>query len=729
MVDGKEVSTMANTLPSAALCAHVHDSLTDLDVSKRDIDALVSQIYESSRTIELCKELAQLAKARICDTPPNLDDFHHLPFIKDHGIIVTDEEGFPYLRGKGWNIVNNVIHSQQSQDRDRTLILWTKLHAYVLPLSKEEGAKRTRDMINNIMTPSTLDDELLSEFRNHVRRRLSKMTHLERFNWRSHLRPLGDLAAKYYGSAKKKGGYSYDKEHNSAKWNDKNVGDTYDNFLLTMILANARIRDIYLRNKIDFLTLTLGIKPAEVVNDDNILMLAPSDLPIGRMGIRLQEAEKVRTLWMPLVIFESTIAPLTELLEEQVRLSRHQSTYIDDAEFAERIRETFFKEGRPAEQTIYSIDQSAFTDNFPYKLQRIVLEEYADICGIPPCTLEMFDLQVLGPYRPAPFFKMDTDITFAKGTPMGGEATFMLATHTHDLLIDMCYAKCHVPPRERKYCVQGDDAVILGDNVYQLYSQCMSSLGCTINTSKTLASNKAIEFCGWISTPEQSVPMFRPHDRHQDSVKDLLSPRAVQAFGEDKLVSWIIQERPDILDQAKVIGLIPIDPNDQVLVSAREVFKALSASSPLLAKGITREHGQRKYAFMEKHIPECRYDEHSLDGITSSPVRSSYDEYYRKLSKLRRLNYQLRNDPTCHLIEICNDICALSDDIKVNHKDYVSTLHPPKQKVLESEHEFIFKFDSERSKAKKTRLIEKTAQDSLEIANTAEQSKEGGMSL
>jgi hypothetical protein len=722
MVDERRIEAMANKLPSAALCAHVHDSFTSPDVHDRDIDAFVSRIYESSRTIDVCKDLAYLAKARVSDTRPDLDSIHHLPLMKDRGQVVTDKDGFPYLSGKAWRIFNDALHAEQSPERDRSLILCTKLHAYVMPLGINEGAKRARDMINNIMSEHALSPEVLNHFRQYVRRRLSKMDYLDDYDWRGHLRPLKDLAAKYYGSSKKKGGYSYDKETNQATWSDKNLANNYDNFLLPLILGNSSIRQIYLNNKIDFLTLTMGIRPAEIVNDDNILMLSPCDLPIGRMGMRLQEAEKVRTLWMPHVVFESTIAPLTDLLESQVRRSRHQSTYLDDSDAAKEIRKEFFNNEKPSEMTIYSIDQSAFTDNFPYKLQRIVLEEYCHICGIPDVVLESFDLQVLGDYAPASFFKMEGNVHFAKGTPMGGEATFMLATHTHELLIDMCYDECRVSPRNRHYYVQGDDAVLMGDNVYQLYTHYMEELGCIINASKTLASNKAIEFCGWITTPEQSVPMFRPHNRQTDSVKDVLSDRAIQAFGLPALVTWITQERPDILDQCKVMGLIPIDDNEQVLLSAREVFKALSSSAPLLAPGITREHVQRMYE-LQSTYPECRYDEQSLDGIVNHGTRSDYGRYHRQISKLRRLKYQLTTDPMCDIIVISRNICDICDDINRYHADHISDLHPPIKGREVSE---------DRNPNKPFRFTiaaDVTATKSLEIANKSANQQEGGMVL
>lgn len=691
-----------NKMPTAALCAHVHDSCSHV-ADQRHVDAFVSTIYEHPRTIELCKEIAQLCKCVLAEIPiPDLE-FHHLPLKKSQGKVLLDDKGIPYLSTKSYELLNRVLHMPKSDDRDISLTLLTKLHCYVLPLKVETAVGRVVPMIRNIETPWEIDSNILSEFESHVESiidsRLNasisakdEYVHPFNRNWHKHLISLQDLAMMYYTSSKKRPCMLYQKDTDTTIYDSESEQSELNSFVLPSILTNSSIRALYLSYKHDFMTLVSGKPVLSVLKDSDLFRMPAIDAPIGRMGMRLQEAEKIRLLWMPLAAFESLTQPAVSALEFLVRTSKRQSAFLDDEESSKCIQEMYFHNGNSSQNLIYSIDQSSFTDNFPYKLQRKVLEVLYRKGIIPEITLKAFDLQVLGPYAPARFFKETRveNVRFAKGTPMGGYGTWMLSSISHEFLLDLIQTKCN---HSKDGMFQGDDTVFSGDDVYRHYLNYMSAIGCSVNQQKTMVSRQAIEYCGWIITPSITCPMFRPHDRFNCHVSDVASPRAKQAFGEDKIISWVLRNRPQIFDQLRIEGYITIrddDDDKDIIISARSIFRAIQRARESMPTELTSERANL-LGLIQAYFPEVVVDELSIDKLTDRSPRSSRDEYLWKVSMLKSLYNTLLHNKHCDLNRVVDRIQVLCDDLVNNHTDHTVVLRESTPKRSEDVPFFIKK--------------------------------------
>lgn len=711
-----------NKMPTAALCAHLHDTFGHVAVSA-SIDALVSSIYSHPRTIELCKEIAQLCKCALAHVPVPTQAIHHLPLKKSKGQVIVDDMGIPYLSAKSYEPLNQVLHAPQSDIRDKSLILLTKLHCYVLPLQVVEAVGKVSSMIQNIETPFEPDPYVIERFRKHVRsvldNRLNAHTDalgmpFHRYNrdWFRHLVPLHDLAVKYYTSQKKRPCLVYDLKTKQSQYVSETTMSNYDAYVLPVILTNLYVRELYESGKSDFLTLVTG-KPVLSVVDDSNLYDGVTGLytSIGRMGMRLQEAEKIRLLWMPLVVFESLTQPIVDALEFLVRTSNRQTAYLDDSISSRCIQQEFFKHGEPSRDLIYSIDQSSFTDNFPYKLQRVVLEELLRLGVIPAMSLKAMDLQATGPYRPAEFYQRirQSDVRFAKGDPMGGYGLWMLSSISHELLLEMIQIDCGESPNGK---FQGDDTVFIGDKTYKSYLATMSSIGCSVNEQKTMVSRHAAEYCGWITTPTVTCPMFRPHDRLHCHPHDLASPRAIEAFGTDKITQWILMNRPEVWDQLRIEGFLPIrddDDDKETIVSARAVYSALQVSNRCLPSetDIARD---RLLFEIQEYYPMVIYDDDKIQQLESHHQRSSIEDYQWKVDMIVYLRRDLQFNSLCDLERVSSRIMELCDDLMLNHTDHIAVLRDQSPQSSEAS---VFYHKKHKAKPNNSKAI-RTALDIAE---------------
>lgn len=682
---------MANLLPSSALCAHVHDAVSGVlpelgpvceDVVREQVRAFVGTIYESSRPIELCKEISQYVRATLANNDEQLhtSEYHHLAFANDR---LTDHPLIPRLRGKGLQLIDTLCSLRRSPVRDKCLTVLTKLHALALPLKVPDARSKIIDMNENIMSPFEVDPEIIDNFQDYIDT-YNFGSLYDNYVWTDHdnMHPLHYLSFENYGSTKKKPTL----RHDGCLDVDTTIDDA-SSYNLQEILSHPAIRQIYLDNKEEFMTLVTGYPVNKVDNDEELLKREPWEgpqewFPIGREGVRLQEAEKVRALWMPLVIFTCLCAPAVTLMEDLVKGSSHQTIFLNDREALFKMQRSLFRNNQPSADNIYSIDQTAFTDNFSYKFQRCLLQRFANDGKIPMTTLKAFDLQVLGNYKPMKSLKIDGLVHFAKGTPMGADGGFMLATLTHEMLIRWIHKQLNLPPK--KFWVQGDDAVISGDNVFNMYDHLMTELGCEVNKSKTMRSNTTIEYCGYIATDQGSItPMYRPHDRLHDLPKDVISERAQEAFTYSAIERWIYEHRPEIIDQLQISGYLAIydgDPNLKQKLIAMDIYQALVAYRQCVPSPITGEQLKRlTEPFL--HYPHIEIDEDNVQGFH---LNKDDRDNYILLTDLINWHYnKLVNDPNANLMREAKIISGIADIIMNDYRDHIPSPGIKKDKARE----------------------------------------------
>jgi hypothetical protein len=433
-----------------------------------------------------------------------------------------------------------------------------------------------------------------------------------------------------------------------------------------------------------FLLLTTGRWPDQETLDLSHIVkdkVPVADLPVGRSGIRLQEAEKVRTLFMPLEAFDSIVRPITELLELYVKRNgglgspnpkSMQTIYMDDIDASVYMQAAYFPNGEDARVEVYSIDQSSFTDSFPYRgLQRVLVEELIKHYKIPEVCLLGFDKQVEGRYRPfdALYEVIGKDFSFGRGTPMGAYGTFMLATLTHQWLTELLQEKVnsHDP------CFwQGDDCTLQGRPLYDLYVDTMSSIGCVVNATKTMKSVHAIEYCGFITTPRLNMPMYRPHYRGWKT-DEWLTDRCLQAFGQEVIAEWLRQNMPETYQLAYISGILDIQETDPVLNELRTLCWCLTQSEQALPPS-DKELVVRASALLAErqrimHINVC-YDLDKSDLPSKRPTaHSSYRIYRMRVREMNALHEALIHG-TLPNDYICHRIAQLHDHIINDHADW-----------------------------------------------------------
>ena len=150
-------------------------------------------------------------------------------------------------------------------------------------------------------------------------------------------------------------------------------------------------------------------------------------------------------------------------------------------------------------KTMYAVDLSSATDNFPLGFQKAVLEsleyEYSDNF-IKTCQMKWG-------YKDEAFSKL---VTYTKGQPMGLYGSFVLFSFSHHIVLQAIEAKVN---KRDTYRILGDDIIINDKSVYENYLHFMRTVHVPISTSKCLISDFYTEFAGKLISPEGKIPIVK----------------------------------------------------------------------------------------------------------------------------------------------------------------------------------------------------------------------------
>lgn len=144
----------------------------------------------------------------------------------------------------------------------------------------------------------------------------------------------------------------------------------------------------------------------------------------------------------------------------------------------ERLRDL-----RP-QSTLHSFDLSAATDRLPVALQVQVLQGLGFHASGAWALLLTGREWWLGP-KP---------VRYAVGQPMGAYSSWAMLALTHHLVVQVAAARAGYSGTFPYYAVLGDDLVIADTDVAKNYQVLMSYLGVPINLSKSLVSERTLEF-------------------------------------------------------------------------------------------------------------------------------------------------------------------------------------------------------------------------------------------
>lgn len=155
-----------------------------------------------------------------------------------------------------------------------------------------------------------------------------------------------------------------------------------------------------------------------------------------------------------------------------------------------------------------SIDMSSFTDRFPYRLQRILLESLVEFEFIQQVDLEVMDLIT----NSTCFFKGKQQgkapkyIKYHAGTPMGTHPSFPLASLCNGLVASLAFIRTYKLPIDHldwdrlPFRIVGDDIVLFSIDTANEYRSVMNSIGVQTSLNKCISSEYIAEFCSCLIT-------------------------------------------------------------------------------------------------------------------------------------------------------------------------------------------------------------------------------------
>jgi len=249
------------------------------------------------------------------------------------------------------------------------------------------------------------------------------------------------------------------------------------------------------------------------------LLVDGMNLPAGTIGFLQEGGCKLRTVANPFLCIQALGEPAKRRLESLCKLIPQIGTFDQDECHTQIVK--WLSQGK----TVSSYDLTAFTDRFPYEIQKEVLFYLVECGYILESDKDLFDLIVTKEWK---LPGLQGSIRWEVGQPLGFGPSFHLATLTHHLLLQGMGSTEHL--------VVGDDIVINDLAIAERYEQLLLSLGVEISRSKSIVSNLFAEFCGKLLSPEGVNPstkvklvthgdqLVRLVDYYGPSIHEFLSP-------------------------------------------------------------------------------------------------------------------------------------------------------------------------------------------------------------
>lgn len=240
----------------------------------------------------------------------------------------------------------------------------------------------------------------------------------------------------------------------------------------------------------------------------------PGVLEVGRIGLIQEAGLKLRAVANPGRIFQRVLEPFGKVLYDKLKTLPWDCTFEQnkaDSAISDRLRSGF---------KVHSVDLSGATDYFPLDLQQIVLQHiFVDF----PKYIDLFIEISKSKWRvpkgfPSEFCASDHTLRWTKGQPLGLFPSFASFAITHGILLLGLLGKEY----DEEFFILGDDVVILDDELYLLYRDALSKMGCPVSESKTISSTKLAEFRSIIFTDNEKVFQYKWRRLSDDSFLDII---------------------------------------------------------------------------------------------------------------------------------------------------------------------------------------------------------------
>lgn len=224
---------------------------------------------------------------------------------------------------------------------------------------------------------------------------------------------------------------------------------------------------------------------------------------VGKIGVIQEAGYKLRAVANPGRVYQDSLKPLGDCLYDILRDLPWDCTHNQG--FPLDIVQNHLRNGHVS----HAVDLSGATDYFPLQLQMDVLK-YVSIRTDYPSLFEEL--------AKAPWIFEKSTISWKKGQPLGLYPSFAIFALTHGLLLYYLNNFRH----ENKFFVLGDDVVILDNELYRKYRECLLTLQCPVSENKTLCSNLLTEFAGKIITRDSIIPQLKWRNPSDDNFIDLV---------------------------------------------------------------------------------------------------------------------------------------------------------------------------------------------------------------
>jgi len=266
-----------------------------------------------------------------------------------------------------------------------------------------------------------------------------------------------------------------------------------------------------------------------------------ADGNIGVVGFSQEPGYKFRAFASPNQVLQVSLDVMKRSLLSYLKQCPWDNTH--DQMSGVEVVQKWLGDGK----TVYSVDLSDATNNFPLKYQVEVLKSFG---VIPESTIKLFTLVCRAPYK-----KMWGDkqnIAWNVGQPLGAGPSFPTFALAHAVLALQAEVRAGITGSEigSTFRILGDDFVTNHEGVHREYRQLLATLRCPISESKCLVSNKAAEFAGKVILQDYVFHGFKYKEMSDESFMSVIKTLGSQAISKDLLT-------PDQYRYAKAVEFIP----------------------------------------------------------------------------------------------------------------------------------------------------------------------------
>jgi hypothetical protein len=264
---------------------------------------------------------------------------------------------------------------------------------------------------------------------------------------------------------------------------------------------------------------------------------------IGVIGFTQEPGLKFRAFASPNIVVQAALEPMKRYLLDLIRDKPWDCTH-DQGSGVQDVQRWL-----QDDKTVYSVDLSDATNNFPLSLTMEVLKS---LNRIPKTTLRLFENVSKSEYR-LMWESKTPSVGWTVGQPLGTGPSFPAFALSHAIVALTAERLAGIPEEEcgTTFRILGDDFVTCDSNVHDKYRVLLARLECPVSEDKCLVSNTHAEFAGKLITSTQILHGYKYKDISDASFMDVirgLGPQAVsRAFltKEQLRYAKLVQSYPE----------------------------------------------------------------------------------------------------------------------------------------------------------------------------------------